>query len=59
MQFSGRIGEVTIQPTQVMGNFEVTLGDELVYSKRKTGRLPHPGEVELIILQKLSGQSNG
>ena len=55
MQFAGRVGEVTIQPTQVMGNFEVSLGDELIYSKRKTGRLPHPGEVEMILLQKLSG----
>jgi predicted Rdx family selenoprotein len=59
MQFAGRIGDVAIQPTQVMGNFEVFLGDEVIYSKRQTGRLPHPGEVELIMLQKLNEQTNG
>ena len=28
------------------GVFEVMLGDQLVYSKRATGRFPEPGEVE-------------
>lgn len=26
--------------------FEVTLGNDLIYSKKKTGRFPEPGEVE-------------
>ena len=27
---------------------------ELIYSKKNTGRLPHPGEVQQIIIERLS-----
>jgi selenoprotein W-related protein len=35
------------------GVFEVTVGDELVYSKKATGRFPDPGEVEGLLAGKL------
>jgi hypothetical protein len=31
----------------------VTLGDELIFSKKTTGRFPAPGEVAGILRQKL------
>lgn len=31
------------------GVFEVTLGNEVLFSKKKTGRFPVPGEVEEIL----------
>ena len=31
------------------GVFEVTIGNELLFSKKKTGRFPMPGEVEQIL----------
>ncbi len=31
------------------GIFEVRLGDELIYSKKATGRFPQPGEVTSIL----------
>lgn len=38
-------GGLTLQPG-TGGIFEVTLGNRLLFSKRKTGRFPEPGEVE-------------
>ena len=52
-QFSNRLASVELKPTQLVGNFEVFLNGELVYSKKKTGRLPHPGEVEQIIMTRI------
>jgi selT/selW/selH-like putative selenoprotein len=28
------------------GVFEVTVGNDLIFSKKKAGRFPYPGEVE-------------
>jgi selenoprotein W-related protein len=36
------------------GVFEVTVGDELVYSKKATGRHPEPAEVLEAVRQTLS-----
>jgi len=30
------------------------LADDLVYSKSNTGRVPHPGEVEQLIIARIS-----
>ena len=53
VQFSKRISHVDLVPTQSVGNFEVSLGNNLIYSKKKTGRLPHPGEVEQLIMMRI------
>jgi len=36
------------------GVFEVTAGNELLFSKKKLGRFPQPGEVEQELQQRLS-----
>ena len=44
-QFSGRISHVILESTQSIGNYEISLGKELVFSKKNSGRFPHPGEI--------------
>jgi len=52
-QFSERISQVILEPTQSIGSFEVSLGEELVFSKKNSGSLPHPGEVGQLIMMRL------
>ena len=51
--FSGKIDSVEIEPTEKIGFFEVFLDDELLYSKISEGRMPHPGEIEQILIKKI------
>jgi len=53
LQFAGKLQEAAIQPSERTGCFEVSFQGELVYSKLMLGRLPHPGEVEQIIMERL------
>ena len=53
LQFTGKIQDAAIQPSERTGCFEVFLQDELLYSKLKTGRLPNPGEVEQIVMERV------
>ena len=52
-QFGSQIGSIQLEPTRLIGSFEVFLQEELIYSKKKSGRLPHPGEVEQLIFERL------
>lgn len=52
-QFGSRIASPELKPTRSIGAFEVYLEEDLVYSKKNTGRLPHPGEVEGILMTRL------
>jgi hypothetical protein len=52
-QFTGKLQDAAIQPSDRTGCFEVSFLGELVYSKLMLGRLPHPGEVEQIIMERL------
>ena len=36
------------------GRFEVTLGNDLLFSKQRTGRFPEPGEVTRALEEKLA-----
>ena len=36
------------------GSFNVKLGDELIFSKGKTGRFPDAGEVEASLAERLA-----
>ncbi|HBL29758.1 MAG TPA: hypothetical protein DD490_23225 [Acidobacteria bacterium] len=36
------------------GVFEVTVGGELIFSKKQTGRFPNPGEVEAVLEAKVA-----
>ena len=53
LQFAGKLQDAAIQPSDRIGCFEVYLQNELIFSKLKIGRLPHPGEVEQIIMERL------
>lgn len=54
MQFGAKVNEVDCRPSEISGTFDVFLDEELVFSKLKqTGRLPHPGEVEQILFERL------
>jgi hypothetical protein len=48
------VGSIDCRPSDISGCFEVYLDEELIYSKLKqTGHLPHPGEVEKILFERL------
>jgi selT/selW/selH-like putative selenoprotein len=36
------------------GAFEITMGDELIFSKKKEGRFPQPGEIERELAARMS-----
>jgi len=55
-QFRSRIREITLVPSDG-GRFEVSLNDELVYSKLQTGRHADPAEV-LAAVGKLLTKEN-
>lgn len=41
-----------VKPTLIRsrgGVFEVTVGNDLIFSKKKLGRFPEPGEVEKVL----------
>ena len=52
-RFSGQVDAVKIEPAKTSGSFEVYLDDELVYSKLAKGRLPHPDEVEQLLMKRI------
>lgn len=39
------------------GDFEVKLGDQVLFSKRETGRFPEPGEVPPLLAALLDSDS--
>lgn len=52
-RFSPAIESLTLIPSG-NGRFEVVAGDELIYSKKATGRHAEPGEIEAAF-QRMSG----
>jgi len=44
---------IDIKESNDVGTFDVFINKFLVYSKQKTGRLPHPGEVENLITKRI------
>lgn len=52
-EHKNNISEVTLFPSSG-GVFEVSLNDELIFSKKDLDRYPEKGEVEEIIRNKLS-----
>ncbi len=53
LQFSGQISSVILEPTQSIGCYEISLGKELIFSKKNSGRLPQPGEIVQLIMMRL------
>jgi|LDZU01.1.fsa_nt_gi selenoprotein W-related protein len=52
-QFGDKINSIQLEPTKLIGSFEIFFNEELIFSKKKSGQLPNPGEVEQIILKRL------
>lgn len=53
--YERKIESLTILPSNKIGDLEVTLNDELIFSKQRSGRLPNPGEVEQLLGSHLLG----
>jgi selT/selW/selH-like putative selenoprotein len=50
-QFGLADEKIELIPSNKIGTFEVIIDGELIYSKNKSGRLPHPDEIiDLIFL---------
>ncbi|MCD6577808.1 MAG: Rdx family protein [Anaerolineaceae bacterium] len=52
-QFNDRVSQVILKPTQSIGHFEISFGEEVLFSKKNTGRLPHPGEIIQLLMMRL------
>jgi len=53
--YEKKVESISILPSTVMGDFEVKLDNQLVFSRRSSGRLPNPGEVEELLAARLFG----
>jgi len=51
-QFADEIEQITLQPSKLIGKFDVVMDGEIIFDKRSVGHLPLPGEIETIIIQK-------
>jgi selenoprotein W-related protein len=51
-QFKQRISELALEPSSG-GCFEVTVGDELIYSKLQTGRFPDEASIAAEVGKRL------
>jgi predicted Rdx family selenoprotein len=51
--YEKKVKSLTIIPSSVIGDFEVKCNGQIVFSKRASGRLPNPGEVEELLAAKL------
>ena len=47
--YERKIESLIILPSDKIGDLEVKLNDELIFSKQQCGRLPNPGEVEQLL----------
>ena len=52
-QYGTKIDSIDLEPTRLVGSFKVFHNEELIFSKEKSGHLPHPGEVEQILLTRI------
>jgi len=53
--YEKKVESISIIPSTVIGDFEVKMDNQIVYSKRSSGRLPNPGEVEELLAARLFG----
>jgi selenoprotein W-related protein len=52
-EFGKRLTEIILEPSQTVGNFEVSLDGELIFSKTKSGRFPLPGEIGNLLMTRI------
>ncbi|MCS3902608.1 selenoprotein W-related protein [Methylohalomonas lacus] len=55
MTFGDDLGEVALKPGHG-GIFEVRLGDELIFSRRESGRFPESKELKQLIRDRIDPQ---
>jgi selenoprotein W-related protein len=53
--YERKIESLTILPSNKIGDLEVTLNGELIFSKQRSGRLPNPGEVKQLLGSRILG----
>lgn len=53
--YERKIESLTVLPSNKIGDLEVTLNNELIFSKQQCGRLPNPGEVEQLLGSHILG----
>lgn len=53
-QFTGIITTINIEPSEIVGSFEIMIGEDLIFSKMNIGRLPQPGEVEKLLMTRIN-----
>ncbi len=54
-QFGLPESAITLIPSRKIGTFDVTVNDDLIYSKQKSGRLPQPDEIINLIFMQNKG----
>jgi len=52
-QFSGKISQVILEPTQSIGSFEIIFGEEIIISKKNSEHFTRPGEIGQLIMMRL------
>ncbi len=54
-----RLG-VLLRPAEVAGQFSITLGDEILWDRKREGRFPEPKEIKQLVRDVISpGKSLG
>ncbi|WP_247231277.1 SelT/SelW/SelH family protein [Telluribacter sp. SYSU D00476] len=51
--FSEDLYGVTIHPAEVAGRYSITLGDEVLWDRKREGRFPEPKEVKQLIRDRI------
>ena len=54
--YEKNIESLTILHSKMIGDFEIQIDGNSIFSKRKSGRLPDPGEVENLLAGQLLGE---
>jgi selenoprotein W-related protein len=52
-EFGERLTDVFLEPSQAMGNFEITINEDLIFSRIKSGRFPLPGEISKLLMTRI------
>jgi selenoprotein W-related protein len=55
--FEQELGEVALRPV-TGGNFNVTLNDELIFSRKVAGRFPESKELKQLIRDRIAPEKN-
>ncbi|GAB3173415.1 Rdx family protein [Telluribacter humicola] len=51
--FSEDLYGVTLRPAEVAGQYSITLGEEVLWDRKREGRFPEPKEVKQLIRDRI------